>query len=301
MSKVIIVGASGMLGSTLYRYFAASPGFAVVGTVRSRAALRALPSHRTAKIVVGLDVANTDQLARVIAEERPDVIVNCVGVIKQLAEAEDPLIAITLNALLPHRLAALSDAVGARLIQISTDCVFSGKAGNYRESDTPDAVDLYGRTKLLGEVDSPHAITLRTSIVGHEADGRAVSLIDWFLSQPGPTVRGYRRATYSGLPTVELARVIRDIVILRPDLRGVWHVASPPINKFELLKLVARTYGKAIQIEPDDAVVIDRSLDATRFREATGYVSPPWDELVARMHASMGGPGTEPQGGRQSV
>ena len=289
MPKVIVVGASGMLGSALYKYLAASPGFTVVGTIRSSAASRALPSHETAKILVGLDIANTDQLVSTIAEERPDVVVNCVGVIKQLAEAEDPLTAITLNALLPHRLAALCHAVNARLIQISTDCVFSGKTGSYRESDIPDAVDLYGRTKLLGEVASPHAITLRTSIIGHEADGRAVSLIDWFLSQPGPTVRGYRKAIYTGLPTAELARVIRDVVIPRPDLRGIWHVASLPINKYELLKLVAHTYGKAIRIEPDDTVVIDRSLDATRFRETTGYIPPPWDELVACMHASAAG------------
>jgi dTDP-4-dehydrorhamnose reductase len=275
-----------MLGSALYKYFAASPGFAVIGTARSPAVLQALPAHGTAKILAGLEMSDTDQLVRVMAEERPDVVVNCVGIIKQLAEAEDPLIAITLNALLPHRLAALCEAVKARLIQVSTDCVFSGKAGNYRESDVADAVDLYGRTKLLGEVDYPHAITLRTSIIGHEVGGRAVSLIDWFLGQPGPSVRGYRRAVYTGLPTVELARVIREIVIPRPEMRGVWHVASIPINKFELLKLVARTYGKAIQIEPDDSVVIDRSLDATRFREATGYVAPPWDELVARMHAA---------------
>ena len=283
--KVMIVGASGMLGSALYRYLATSDGLSVVGTLRSAGAARDLPTLEGARLLTGLDALNGDGLLQAVAEERPDVVVNCVGIIKQLAAAEDPLTSIAINALLPHRLAALCGAVGARLIQISTDCVFSGSRGNYREEDAPDAGDLYGRTKLLGEVDYPHAVTLRTSIIGHER-GRAVSLIDWFLNQPGPVVRGYRRAIYTGLPTVELARVIRDVVIPRPELRGVWHVASDPINKFELLRLVSRVYGKSIDIEPYDDVVIDRSLDGARFRSATGYVAPPWDELVAHMHAA---------------
>ncbi len=285
MQKILIVGVTGMLGSAAYRLFASSEGFAVTGTARSAAATAALPRHDRARIVGGVDAADTDRLVRLFGEVRPDVVVNCVGVIKQLAAAKDPLVSIAVNALLPHRLAELCAAAGTRLVQVSTDCVFDGSRGSYRETDTPDANDLYGRTKLLGEVDYPHAITLRTSIIGHEM-GSAVSLVDWFLSQPGPTVRGFRRAIYSGLPTVELARVIRDVVIPRTDMRGLWHVASDPINKFDLLRLVAVTYGKSIEILPDDALAIDRSLDGSRFRDATGYAAPSWSELVARMHAS---------------
>jgi dTDP-4-dehydrorhamnose reductase len=281
----MILGISGMLGSAAYRLFASSPDFFVLGCSRSLEGLAAFPRYDTARMIGGIDIADFDRLIDVFAEERPDVVINCVGVIKQLAAAHDPLISIAINSLFPHRLARLCAASNARLIHISTDCVFNGRRGNYRESDSPDAEDLYGRSKLLGEVDYPNAVTLRTSIVGHEI-GSNVSLIDWFLSQPGLEVRGYRNAIYTGLPTVELARVIRDTVIHRPELRGVWHVSSDPISKYDLLRLVAKTYSKNIEILPDDAVRIDRSLDSTRFRTATGYVAPPWAELVKLMHAN---------------
>jgi dTDP-4-dehydrorhamnose reductase len=285
MQKVLILGVSGMLGSSAYRLFAASSGFNVTGTTRSMTGLDQLPRSETSRIVDGIDVADTEVLVRLFSAERPSVVVNCVGVIKQIAAAKDPLVSIAINALLPHRLAALCATSGARLIQISTDCVFNGRRGGYRESDTPNAEDLYGRTKLLGEVDYPNAVTLRTSIIGHEL-GTSISLVDWFLSEPGPTVRGYRKAIYSGLPTIELARVIRDIVIPRPQLTGLWHVASDPISKFELLRLVADIYEKKIEILPDDTVTIDRSLDGSRFREAAGYVAAPWRDLITVMHAS---------------
>lgn len=285
MSKVLVVGVSGMLGSTVYRLLASSGGFSVTGTARSSTSLTALPRSDKARIVSGVEVLEHDRLVRLFMEERPDVVINCVGIIKQLSAAKDPLVSIAINSLLPHRLAELCAVAGARLIQISTDCVFNGSRGGYREADFPDADDLYGRTKLLGEVDYPHAITLRTSIIGHEI-GSAVSLVDWFLSQQGPMVKGYRKAIYTGLPTVELARVIRDFVIPRPQMHGLWQVASDPINKFDLLQLVAKTYGKSIEIIPDDAVAIDRSLDGSRFREEAGYVAPAWPELIARMHAA---------------
>jgi dTDP-4-dehydrorhamnose reductase len=167
------------------------------------------------------------------------------------------------------------------LVHVSTDCVFSGAKGHYLETDFPDAYDLYGRSKLLGEVDYPHAITLRTSIIGHELSGNR-SLIGWFLAQQG-SVKGFARAVFSGLPTVELARVVRDCVLPRPALRGLYHVAAQPINKCDLLKLVAATYGKTIKIVPSEDLVIDRSLNADRFRVATGYVAPPWPDLIQRM------------------
>jgi dTDP-4-dehydrorhamnose reductase len=283
MQKILIVGVSGMLGGATYRLFGASPGFRVAGVARSPGGLDALPRNDTARIAAGVDISDFDRLVRLFADERPDVVINCVGVIKQLAAAKDPLISIATNALFPHRLAQLCATADARMVQISTDCVFTGRRGNYRESDCPDAEDLYGRTKLLGEVDYPNAITLRTSIIGHET-GKALSLVDWFLNEPGPEVRGYRKAIYSGLPTFELARVIRDHVIPCPDLNGLWHLSSDPINKYDLLKLVAKTYRKNIEIVPDDSVNIDRSLDGSRFREATGYVAAPWNELVKLMH-----------------
>lgn len=276
---VLILGATGMLGNAALRFFAESPRYLVVGAMRSAGAAAKLPAELRGNLHAGLDL---ERLEPLFAEVSPDVVVNCVGVVKQLREAEDPLTAIPINSLLPHRLARLCRARGARLIQVSTDCVFSGSKGSYREEDEPDARDLYGRSKLLGEVDGDGAVTLRTSMIGHEL-GAPHGLLGWFLSQRG-RVRGYRRAVFSGLPTVELARVMRDFVIPRPELKGVFHVSAEPISKYDLLALIASTYGFACEIVPDDEVVIDRSLDSAKFRRATGYVAPAWPQLIEAMH-----------------
>jgi dTDP-4-dehydrorhamnose reductase len=279
--RILVLGASGMLGNAMLRLFAASAGFEVRGTVRSPRAAALLPAEVRDRLICGIDVDDVDSLLLAIEAARPDVVVNCVGLVKQRDSAEDPLEAIPINALLPHRLARLCAAAGARLVHFSTDCVFSGRKGMYVEEDPSDAEDLYGRTKYLGEVDYPHAITLRTSIIGHELEG-ARSLIGWFLAQEG-AVAGYGKAIFSGLPAVEIARVIRDQVIPHPELTGVYHLSAAPISKLELLELVARAYGKSVEIRPDDSVAIDRSLDSTRFRNATGYAPAAWPELVASM------------------
>jgi dTDP-4-dehydrorhamnose reductase len=283
-TRLLVLGATGMLGNAVLRFFADSPGFEVTGSARGAGVLSRLRQDLRSRVITGIDVENADALAGLLAAVRPHVVVNAVGLVKQLAAADDPLAALPINALLPHRVARLCALAGARLVHVSTDCVFAGTRGGYVEGDTPDATDLYGRSKLLGEVtDAPHAVTLRTSIIGHEL-GSAHGLVGWFLSQKGP-VQGYRRAVFSGLPTVELARVIRDHVLPRPDLRGLYHVSAAPIDKFSLLGLVAERYGHQIGITPDERVVIDRSLDSSRFRAATGYAPPAWPELVARMHS----------------
>ena len=279
--KVLVLGASGMLGNAMLRVMAESGEHEAVGTARSPAVLRHFSPPLADTILTGVNVEDFDGLTAVLGQVRPDAVVNCIGLVKQLAQADDPLCALPINALLPHRLARLCDLFGARLVHISTDCVFSGRKGGYVESDMPDAEDLYGRSKLLGEVDYPHAITLRTSIIGHELSG-ALGLVGWFLSQQ-KAVKGYRQAVFSGLPTVELSRIVRDVVLPRPELRGLYHVAAEPINKYDLLQLVARAYGKQIPIEPDDRLVIDRSLNADHFQQLTGYIPPSWPELVALM------------------
>jgi dTDP-4-dehydrorhamnose reductase len=280
--NVLVLGATGMLGNAVLRLFARSEGISVRGTVRSMRSARLLPANLQPLLVDGVDIEQFDSLARGIAKTRPDVVINCIGVVKQLAEADDPLTALPINSLLPHRLAQLCAIAEARLVHVSTDCVFSGGKGMYTEADFPDANDLYGRSKYLGEVDYPHAITLRTSIIGHELDG-ARSLLCWFLAQSG-SVRGFTKAIFSGLPTVELARVIRDHVLPHPELHGLYHVSAAPINKYDLLQLIAGTYGKSIDIQPYDQFSIDRSLDSTRFREASGYVPAAWPDLVRVMH-----------------
>ena len=280
--KVMILGVTGMLGNAMFRVLSEGPGLGVYGTARSENARRHFSNELSLRLIIGVDVENHDSVVKAFAAIRPDIVVNCVGLVKQLANADDPLQALPINALLPYRLVALCQATGARLVHISTDCVFSGKKGNYLESDFPDAYDLYGRSKLLGEVDYPHAITLRTSIIGHELIGQR-SLVGWFLAQQKST-KGFTKAIFSGLPTVELARVVRDVVLKRPELHGLYHVAAKPINKFDLLNLVAKVYGKDIEIIPDESLVIDRSLNADHFKEATGYVAPDWPELIQRMY-----------------
>lgn len=280
--KIMVLGVTGMLGNAMYRVFAEHPAHDVYGTARSDNARSFFSEALGKQLVTGINVEHYDSLVRVFALVRPQVVVNCIGLVKQLADANDPLRALPINSLLPHRLAALCQATGARLIHVSTDCVFSGSKGGYRETDFPDARDLYGRSKLLGEVDYPHAVTLRTSIIGHELSGHR-SLIGWFLKQRGQ-VKGFRRAIFSGLPTVELSHVVCDVVLPNPELRGLYHVAAKPINKYGLLRLVAEVYGKEIELAPDDQFVIDRSLNADRFREATGYIAPSWPRLIKQMH-----------------
>lgn len=285
MSKrktILVVGASGMLGNAVIRVLSNNPNWRVYGTLRSEGSKRFFARAVAEHLIAGVDVYQQDALVGVFSAVHPDVVINCVGIIKQRANSEDPLVAIPLNTLLPHRLARLCEFIGARLIHVSTDCVFSGKRGGYREGDLPDALDVYGRSKVLGEVNYSHAITLRTSIIGHQFE-YAYGLIDWFLSQEGQCT-GYTRAVFSGLPTVILAEIIRDEVVPRAAMSGLYHVAAEPISKYDLLRLVAEIYGKNIEIIPDDKLEIDRSLNAERFKDATGYTPPQWQAMVKRMH-----------------
>jgi dTDP-4-dehydrorhamnose reductase len=226
------------------------------------------------------DIPSVDGL---LATVRPDVVINCIGIVKQDAAAKDPIPSIAINSLFPHQVAAMCARSNARLIHISTDCVFSGRGGNYRESDTPDAEDLYGRSKLLGEVTEYDSLTIRTSIIGRELRSR-YGLLEWFLAQNGKTVRGFTRAIFSGFTTRALARILGDIIERRPALHGLWHVASAPISKFDLLSLIKSVYDVNIAIEPDPTFVCDRSLNGDRFREATGFTPPSWPDMIRDMH-----------------
>lgn len=282
-TRVLVLGVTGMLGHTLFRRLSSSGGLDVYGTARGAANLkRWFEAAQAEKIVTGVDAADFDTIVAAFARVRPETVINCIGIIKQLPEAEDPLTALPVNALLPHRIAQLCAAAGARMIHISTDCVFSGKKGGYTEDDPLDAADLYGRSKYLGEVAYPHCLTLRTSIIGHELKGR-LALVEWFLAQKG-AVRGYTKAIYSGFPTIELSDIIRDHVIPNTALQGLYHLSAERISKYDLLRLIAARYGKEIDIEPYGLIREDRSLDSTRFRGAAGYSPPAWPELVERMH-----------------
>lgn len=285
--KILILGGTGMLGHLLLRYFSAFPEYEITATARS---LTGMKKHFPANILPlflpdSVDVNYFDSVIRALASVQPDVVINCIGIIKQLPLSDDPLTAITVNALFPHRISLISRTAGARVIHISTDCVFNGQKGMYTEKDQSNAEDLYGRTKYLGEVSYPHCVTLRTSVIGHELKG-GYGLVEWFLSQTR-NVRGFRKAIYTGFPTIELARIIRDHVLPNTALSGVYHVSSEPISKYDLLSMVAERYGKKIEIESYDDFIQDRSLDSTIFREMTGYQPPLWDKLVEMMHADF--------------
>lgn len=282
--NILVLGATGMLGSAIFSTLSAESSLEVFGTLRSVTGLKSFPELVRDQLLSDVDVLDQDALISVMQRVRPHVVVNCIGLVKQVPASNDPLLALPINAMLPHRLAKLCALSSARLVHISTDCVFSGLGAMYSETDVSDAQDLYGKSKYLGELpDLPHAITLRTSIIGHGIN-RNNSLIDWFLAQTGP-VKGYRKVVFSGLPVGELAKIIRDYIIPFPSLFGLYHVSAQPINKCQLLELVADVYGKRVDIIPDDGPVIDRSLDSSRFMHTTGYIPPCWRALVKAMHA----------------
>ncbi len=272
-----------MIGNAIFKVLSANRSWKVFGTIRNEAINSFFPYKFSKNLISNIDIFNEGSLENIIDVIRPNVVINCIGITKHLPQSQDPLTLIPINALFPHQLALLCKLVSARLIHISTDCVFSGGRGNYTENDFADAHDVYGKSKLLGEIDYPNSITLRTSTIGHELNSK-YGLLDWFLSQK-TQCNGYARAIFSGLPTVILAQIIRDIVIPHSELTGLYHVSAKPINKFDLLKLIADVYDKKINIIRDEQLIIDRSLDSTRFRLATGYVAPEWPELIRRMHS----------------
>lgn len=279
--RVLVLGATGLLGNTVFRVLAENPELDVYGTCRAEQDKSFFIAELAKRLLAGGDLLSNDALSRLFEEVRPNVVINCVGARRM--EPLDLAQSLAVYSVLPHRLAILCRSGGARLVQIGSDGVFSGKRGRYSEADLPDATDVYGTAKLLGEISAPHAVTLRVSMLGPELRPGS-GLLDWFLTREG-SCRCYTRAIFSGLPTVEIGRVIRDFVIPKPEAHGVYHVAAAPISKYDLLTLVAKQYGKAVEILADESVVIDRSLNGERFRAATGYAAPPWPTLVRNMYS----------------
>ncbi len=279
-NRILVVGANGMLGGSLFRYLSKIPAFEVLGTVRSTEAKFALDQQGFAKIASGVDVTDFQTITKVISDFKPNYVLNCVGVIKQLDASRAPVPSIQINSLLPHQLANVCDEADAKLIHFSTDCVFSGLAGSYKESDTPDATDLYGRSKLLGEVDYGPHLTLRTSIIGHEL-AKSLSLVDWFLSQ-NVSATGYRKAIFSGMPTIYVAEFLKHYVFGK-ELNGLYHLSVDSIDKYTLLQLINDAYSTGIKIIPVDDFVIDRSLNSDALKAIVDFKPPAWPELVNKM------------------
>jgi dTDP-4-dehydrorhamnose reductase len=280
--KALILGGSGMLGHKLWQEFASR--FDTYVTFRDDfASYSRYGIFDASQSRCLLPVNQISSFEETIGDLRPDVVINCIGIVKQSEEARDAIISREVNSTFPHRIADYCRAVNSRLIHISTDCVFSGSKGNYVEDDLADAEDIYGRTKLQGEVSGPGCITIRTSMIGRELHSTN-GLIEWFLSQQGKSVPGYTRAIFSGLTTMALSRLLARVIQDHQDLTGIWHVASEPISKFDLLHLVREIYGLDIELYPDREIEVDRSLNAARFNDETGYVVPKWQEMIEEMH-----------------
>jgi dTDP-4-dehydrorhamnose reductase len=275
--RVLIFGGDGMLGHRLYLHMRSRHEVKVT----LRLALPAYTQYdlfNTANTYDVVDAISFGSVRRAVEDYEPQVIVNAIGIVKQRTSASHAVPSIEVNALFPHRLALLCRGHGTRLIHISTDCVFSGRRGNYNEGNIPDATDLYGRSKLLGEVTEGNALTLRTSMIGRELTRKA-SLIEWFLSQQGP-VRGFRRAIFSGFTTHELARIVDRLIVEFPDAAGLYHVSAEPISKYDLLRMVRDRMRPGVEITPDDEFQCDRSLDSTRFRTRFNYKPPSWQAMI---------------------
>ena len=278
----MILGASGMLGSSLLRHFSKSKAFQVIGIVRSNEAKQHLEQQGFTSVLPVPDVLNEATVGRLMETERPDILLNAIGLIKHASTSRDPCALIEINSLLPHKLARCCSKAEAKLIHFSTDCVFSGGAGNYKEEDLADATDLYGRSKFLGEVAYDGHLTLRTSLIGHELRSN-INLIDWFLSQ-SVAVDGYSNAIFSGVPTCYMAKILEDHILPLPTLSGLYHLSAEPISKYDLLCLVQREYGTDLTINDYPDIRVNRSLNSDKLRAVIDFTPLCWPELIKKMH-----------------
>jgi dTDP-4-dehydrorhamnose reductase len=282
--RILVLGGDGMLGHQLFKTLSSKHDVRV--TLRQRlSAYRDFNLFHAENAYEAVDVGSLDRIIDVLGEFRPEAVVNAVGIVKQRSTAKESVPSLEINSLFPHRLAGLCKAAGVRMVHMSTDCVFSGRKGRYRETDVSDAEDLYGRTKYLGEVYESHCVTLRTSIIGKELS-RKQGLLEWFMSQRG-SVQGFTNALFSGFTTLELSRIIEKILTEYPEKGGLYHVSSDPISKFDLLTLLKRKMGLRIEIVPTEEPRLDRSLDSTKFRKEFQYTPPTWEKMIEELSMSV--------------
>ena len=281
--KLLILGANGLLGNTLTKYFFEKNNYETYGFLRDSSKLKFFKRKHISRLIIIQDVLNIYDLRRKIKKLMPDVIINCIGQTNKIRGENLNNIEkyIKLNSLFPFRLKEICGEIKSRLIHFSSDCVFSGENGFYSEKDNPDPTDIYGKSKLLGELDYENIITIRKSVIGHELDSKK-GLLEWFLNYEG-IVEGYKEAIFSGLTVLELARIIDMYILPNKDIKGIIHLSGDPISKYNLLKIIANQYNKIIKIEPNEDIKIDRSLNSDNFKNLTGYKSEPWSLLVKSM------------------
>jgi dTDP-4-dehydrorhamnose reductase len=280
--RILVLGGEGMLGHKAFQIF--SRYFDTYVTFRSfDPPLKHTNIFDEKKIIDKIDAFEFDSIKKAISLTEPNIVINCIGIIKQLKEVQNRRISIYINSLFPHLLVEYCTALGSKLIHISTDCVFSGKKGHYTEDDVSDAEDIYGKTKYLGELDYGNSLTIRTSIIGHELFSH-VSLVDWFLSQKNKVVTGYKNAIYTGFPTITLCYEIVRLINNYPQLTGLFHVSSEKISKFNLLSIIKKNYKINVTIKPDEDYHCDRSLNSEKYMRLTNFHPQPWEEMIHQMH-----------------
>jgi len=281
--KLLILGSNGLLGNTLTKYFFEKNNYETYGYLRDSSKLKFFNKKYINRLIVIQNILKINDLRRKIIELRPDVIINCIGLTNKIKGNSLNNIEnyININSLFPFRLKEICDEIQARLILFSSDCVFSGEKGFYSEKDNPDPTDMYGKSKLLGELDNENIITIRKSVIGHELDSKK-GLLEWFLNQE-ESVEGYKEAIFSGLTVLELARIIDMYILPNRHINGIIHLSAEPISKYDLLEIIAKQYNKLIKIEPNKEVKIDRSLNSEYFKKLTGYKSESWPLLINAM------------------
>jgi len=283
--RILILGGTGMLGHALWQAW--QDKFDTYTTLRKTNQDYVIFSGwNKERIINHVSVQEFETVTSAVEKVKPSILINCIGIIKQIPSANDPIATIKINSLFPYQLAQLCQKHDTKMIQISTDCVFSGNKGNYTEQDIPDPVDLYGRSKLLGEVIAPNCLTIRTSIIGRELNSQH-SLVEWFLAQRGKPVKGYDRAIYTGFTTQALVQTIEKTILEYPNIEGLWHISSDPITKYQLLNMMNQAFNLGITIEKDEHFVCDRSLNSQKFRDFIGYTPPTWDEMIVQLAASQ--------------
>jgi dTDP-4-dehydrorhamnose reductase len=282
--RVLVLGGEGMLGHKMVQVLRSRIP-EVVCTIQGKredGLYRQIDFLQDSTTIEHFNALGLGTVRECLKRVQPNVAVNCIGIVKQRKEAVSPIPSITLNSILPHLLAEALVSHGGRLIHFSTDCVFSGSRGQYTEDDASDAEDLYGKTKFLGEVTAPNALTLRTSIIGRELQ-HFQSLLEWFIAQRGKTVRGFTEHYYSGVTTNHLAQVVADLIVREPPLSGLYQVTAPVIAKHDLLCLLRDAYNLDLEIVPDATTRCDRSMVGDKFRKAAGYSGPAWEDLVSEL------------------
>ena len=276
MKKILILGSTGMMGSTISRLIKNDKRFKILCTYKDYHKIKLIKLQKNQK--KKLNVFDFNELKRIIFRFKPDFIINCVGLIKQLSNKKNINKIKFLNTNLPKKLSIIAKNKNFKIIHLSTDCVFSGKKGNYKESDKCDAIDLYGISKFKGEVDSKFVLNIRTSIIGHELTS-SNSLLNWFLNQK--EINGFKKAFFSGLTTLELSKIIiNEIIEKNKIINGLFHISGPRISKLNLLKIVKRIYKKKTIINIDNSFKIDRSLNSNKFTKLINIKKKSWPNMI---------------------